>query len=500
MRFKRLGASLLTGALSLSMLLAPSIPALAYTADGRAVDTTYEVGDLFIDKDENVVAYYTKEQLKEMKENNTKEYRDLKDKIGGEPIDELEKTKIAGKVYYVYTETIYKNTLTGKTSKDSDDITTDKGMPKTVAINTGAFYELELKFANGNVGIKNLKTSKTNIATAVIASQHQDITNKKERVSRDPSKKNKYYYYDAYGKKIYVKAGTVINSSSGSVRIRIKGLKSGTSKMTFNIVDKDGKVTKKNQAITIKVNATQPFAKLTYAGKNIIKNPVVGALDKDYLYYGLNTDTDASNNSSLYTTTAKGKLSVKMNKNYKLMKIEVGSLYEEKYTTYTRNSNKSTYFKGKKLESQYTDEEQFNEYNGTIKSEHYYDLNGDGDFLDIVNGIKETDVSYKFKTIRNNSTVKLSKITGDTITNSKIYNDSAWTYELERDAAGNAVKDENDNYKKVYTLLDKNDFNLYKKSSSSMYAPTNLRITYYDKTEKSCKLFNTTIWYRVSKK
>lgn len=108
----------------------------------------------------------------------------------------------------------------------------------------------------------------------------------------------------------------VTNYSSTECGISYYAKKAGSYKITFTIKPKSGKSIKK----TVKVTAgkVDPIKKVTFGGKQI---PI-------YTYW---------NSRALYTTAKSGKLSVSMNKGFKIKKIRVGTLkkYKKGKNTYT---------------------------------------------------------------------------------------------------------------------------------------------------------------------
>ncbi len=502
MRFKHLGATMLAGALALSMVLAPTTHALAYTADRAATQGTYRNGNSsLINKNESVVYKFTKAEVQKMQADNTAEYQKIVNEYG-DPFDDpygvWDIQYISGVKYWIITKTVYENSVNGKTSDSKEDVTDgDIAIPSTLVINTKSWYDLNLAFNGGNVGIKNVKSSKKKVATVTLADESKTIVSTNKTIFRD-SKKGKYYYEGAYEERVYVDGpNAIVNASYGSATVRIYAKKKGTSKLSFNIVNKDGKVTGK-KTITIKVKDTTPFKTLTYAGKNLIYDPVEGKEDKNYIYYGRNYDKDAS--LGYYTTKAKGELVVKMNDGYKLVKIEVGKLFQEKIASNLDvNSNKSRYATNKRKVEKYTDEDQFNSYSGLQTDEHYVDLNGDGDYLDIVNGVKEWDVDFKYTTVRNKSKITLSKVKEETKYSSKTYNNSAYVSQEKTDANGNWMKDDNGDYLYDYRLVDADDYTQSSYSSKGVYAPTSIKITYYDKDAKAYKVYEKSIMLKTGK-
>lgn len=131
-----------------------------------------------------------------------------------------------------------------------------------------------------------------------------------------------WFSFDSEGSTI-----TNLKSSSKNLVVKLTSLssrdcdityyakKSGSYKITFTIKPKTGKSIKK----TVKVTADKlyPIKKVTFGGKKV---PL-------YTY---------RNDKRLYTTASSGKLSVSMNKGYKLKKIRVGTYKKHK-------SGKNTY-------------------------------------------------------------------------------------------------------------------------------------------------------------
>ena len=104
-----------------------------------------------------------------------------------------------------------------------------------------------------------------------------------------------------------------------STYISLYGTKKGTYTVSFDVIDKTGAV-KCTKKIKVKVDASvtykvHPVKKITYAGKDI------------YSYYR-------------YTNKTKGKLSVTLNKGYKLQSIEIGKIDAKGNVVYKKTKNK----------------------------------------------------------------------------------------------------------------------------------------------------------------
>jgi hypothetical protein len=500
MRFKHLGATMLAGALAMSMVLAPTTHALAYTADGAGTRGTYRNGNSsLINENTNVVLKYSYAELKALEANDAKTYDELVAKYGSpySANSDWEVTYISGVKYYIITETTFENTLNGKTSDDLDDVTSEIGIPKTLAINTKSLYALKVEFNAGNVGIANLKSSKKNVAVVSKVSEKKTITSGNVYISTD-SKRQKFFYTGAYGERIYVADKNVlINDSEGEATILINAKKKGTAKITFDVVNYQGQKTG-SKTITVKVKDTTPFKELTYAGKNLISTSVAGKEDKNYIYYG--TDYDKEGTKGAYTTTAKGSLVVKMNSDYKLVKIEIGKLYQEKINSnLDKTDNKSLYEAGKKKRDTYTDADQFDEYSAVKVDGHLVDLNGDGDYLDTINGISESGSTWKFTTVKNKAKITLSKVKGDESEYSKKYSSQAYISQTRTDENGVIARDDNGEIITDYTMVDNTKYTQTSSSSKGLYAPTLVRVTYFDKTEKSYKVYTDIIYLKTSK-
>ena len=98
----------------------------------------------------------------------------------------------------------------------------------------------------------------------------------------------------------------------------------------------------------------------------------------------------------------KGVLKVTPAKDYKLVRIQVGHLEKVKYDTKNDpdygNKNYST-----------SDVTKTDRKTVETTTSHCVDLNGDGDFDDVVNGIDEDYVLYRYKTVKTKAELRFQK-------------------------------------------------------------------------------------------
>lgn len=122
--------------------------------------------------------------------------------------------------------------------------------------------------------------------------------------------------FDSEGSKI-----TKLKSSSKNLKVKLThqcqtdwtiafyAAKKGSYKITFTIKPKKGKSI--NKTVTVTVDKTTPFKKITYGGKSV---PLYSYLD----------------NFKLITTATSGKLSITMNKGYKIKSITMYTYKQSK--------------------------------------------------------------------------------------------------------------------------------------------------------------------------
>ncbi len=378
----------------------------------------------------------------------------------------------------------YTNTQTKKSSifraEVDNNYTADEAKARTiqsaVRVKKGEITYIAVALEGGDTEITNVKSSKKNIAKASLykkmSSETTDTTEvnvKKEEITDPTTKKVSYtvYYYTTVGAKVVVgtyekeedadkarKEAEATASSSAVRYIKVDAKKTGKSKLSFKIKNKNGSIASVSTTLYV-VDDDDAFKTLTYAGQSLLHKD----LDKKSFY------EKASN--VFYTTKAKGKLVLKANKNIVIKKIEVGKLYAKNYDY----GISGKYPDG----SDYDYSDRYSEYSSKGKeTEHWEDLNGDGDFDDIVNGVNEKQVSYKYKKTKSGKTLKLSKVG-------------------ERQNSSINYKEKYKNYYDEYGTFSNNE------KDRNFSAPTRIRITYYDKLLKNYETATYTIRLKVSK-
>lgn len=232
-------------------------------------------------------------------------------------------------------------------------------IPGKIVISSSGRKFFKINLGNGNCTIKNKKNSDKSVAT----------------VSIDKSKTSRTVY-----------TNDTENKSYATYIFKINPKKTGKTYLTFDIYNSAGiKTASKKIKIIVQEDGT-PFKSVTFAGKSILNKSYSNT--SDYLYAG--NKTYNNENKGLYTTKDSGKFKVTMNKNYKLVKILVG----------TRTAESST-------EDGVT----------TVKTDgRKVDLNMDGDTNDIVMGQSESQVTYTYKVKKNNKKVVLSTVPKQTTT------------------------------------------------------------------------------------
>ncbi|WP_026528753.1 hypothetical protein [Butyrivibrio sp. VCD2006] len=337
-------------------------------------------------------------------------------------------------------------------------------IPKKIRIPVGEYTDLKLFFVNGVVKVDDPEAEDDEIV---------DVRDLASKVNLNPYDKTiysgydvdaygneNYYYYNESGEKVYVGFYSNLPSASTCEYImRLNALKAGKTTITFTTTTDEGRVL----PYEIKVTAvdTTPFKYITYAGKSLWYDSEIGASNNNYIY----------SKKRPFSQKKSGKLKIKMNKNYSLKKIEVGTLYEEAAAA-PWGGNPADYNKS------YTDDEGTvitTSYNG-VSQRHAVDLNGDGDTLDTIGGISESSVIFKMRRVSNNKSFKLSKVgplddyqSGTFLTHKK-YSDGTVT-----------------------------ESTVESTSQEANLAPTLLRVTFYDKIEKQNYTFETILYRRINK-
>jgi hypothetical protein len=380
----------------------------------------------------------------------------------------------------------FTNTQTKKSSgfrnEVNNNFTNDEAKARSfqsaLRVKKGEITYVAVPLTGGDTIIESIKSSKKAIAKVSLYNKMSSETTTNEDnvfiedVYDSATKKTTYsvcYYttvgakivvntFDDYDKAVEAAKAAEMTASSATRYLKIDAKKPGKTKLTFNIKNKNGNVSKVSTTIYV-VDDARLFSKLTYAGQSLIDDK---DLDKKSFYSYMS--------GTFYTTKAKGKLVAKANANYVIKKIEVGKLYTEAYNY----GLSGTYPDG----SKYDHSDSYSAYSSTgTTTEHMVDLNGDGDYDDTINGISESNVTYKYSTIKSGRTLKLSKV-GENY-DSSLSNTTKYEWNTnrkgEKESSSTTSKDRN------------------------FYAPTKIRITYYDKLLKQYGTTAYTIKLRVTK-
>ena len=384
--------------------------------------------------------------------------------------------------------TIYKNRISGKTApfrtitdnNFSEDENISRQFVKGIRIKKGETTYLRVNLSGGDTTIKNIKSSKKKIATAKLykkmsceVSSNSDSATYKTNYNATTGAVESYtvYYYTTIGAKVVVGTyttteerdnalKTVNADSSSAVRyIELDAKKAGKSNLTFDIVNNNGAVSKVKTTVYV-VDDMNVLKTFSLGGKSLLddysksNNLNYGKREHDTLWnvYG----------------KSKGKLVVKANANYQIKSIEVGKLYKTPYTEGLAGTDRW----GKPYDRSAT----YSAYNETgVDTVHRADLNGDGDFDDVVDGMSESNVSFKYSKVKSGKTVKLSTIGYDY--------DSALSY---------TKKEEKNRKDQVITYSEKD-------TTRNLYAPTSIRITYFDKLTNTYDTIEKVVYIAVKK-
>ncbi|WP_026671099.1 hypothetical protein [Butyrivibrio sp. AE3006] len=374
---------------------------------------------------------------------------------------------------------IFTNTQTKKSGLFKVELnanyTTDEAKARafqsSIRVKKGEVTYVAVPLSGGDTKIDKIKSSKKSIAkVSLYKKMSSESTTNGDNVKisdPDPStgKYTVYYYttvgakvivgeYDDYNKAKEAAKNAEMTASSATRYIKIDAKKSGKFKLTFNIVNKNGNVSKVKVTVYV-VDDVDVFKTLTFAGQSLLpdKNNKSGFYAEEF--------------NTFRTTKSKGKLVAKANANYVIKKIEVGKLYTE--NTSKGLDDYDPYYREKYSEN-------YSAYSSSGKTTtHKVDLNGDGDFDDIINGVYESKVTYKYKKIKSGKTLKLSNV-GTSYNSSTSYTSKyRENRKEEKITASNVSKTRN------------------------FEAPTALRITYYDKLLKCYGVSEYTITHPVSK-
>ena len=392
---------------------------------------------------------------------------------------------------YTYTDVsgkVYKNRLTGKTgpfkemlnNNYSSDENVTRQFQKAIRIKKGEKTYVSISLNGGDTVIKGVKSSKKSVATAKLYNKFSLVenTNADNGISikseTDAAGNTTYtvYYYTTVGGKVIV--GTYSNrddaeaavkatnaDDSSAVRvIALDGKKAGKTTLSFSIVNRNGRVTKVKTTVYV-VGDTDVFKTFSYGGKSLLSDY--------YSTKNLNYGKKTSDSMWDMTTKKKGRLVIKTNPNYKIKSIEVGKLYKETITEGLKGTDR--------YGDEYDHSKNYSAYYSTgTTTTHREDLNGDGDYDDVVNGISEKNVTFKYTKVKSGKTIKLGTVGYNSGIDVSTTTSSRYT-----------------NSKEQYIVTDN------RMNSREVAAPTSIRVTYYDKLEKRYCITTKVIYLAIRK-
>ncbi|WP_026499341.1 hypothetical protein [Butyrivibrio sp. WCD2001] len=372
--------------------------------------------------------------------------------------------------------TVYKNSATGKTSMFRSEVdsnyTADEAaanqFQSAIMLKKGEITYLRIPLEGGDTAISKVKSSKKSVVTAKAYNKlgGETVTNA-DGVHIEPkydaaTDKTTYtvWYQPTVGARVvvgtyekYDDAEAAVKASTQSANsatryIALDAKKVGKSKLSFSIVNKNGTVTPVKVNVYV-VEKVAVFKQVTFAGKSLLDD----YSKTNNINYGKVRGEDYWNLS----TKKSGKLVVKTNKNFQVKKIEIGKLYKETITEGMSGTNPQT-------GEQYDHSNTYSAYNRTSSvTEHRVDLNGDGDFDDIIGGISESEVTYKFTPVKSGKKITLSTVGNDGGFDSSLN----WTSKDGKNTKGEILTGSS-SYK-----------------NRNYFATTVIRVTYFDKISKT---------------
>lgn len=224
-------------------------------------------------------------------------------------VDQIKENKDASGKVVSYTDI-----TTGATAAESADLI-DYTAPKKMQIEVNDWKTLHVYLGNGNCEIRNVKSSNKKVIKANLSKTFSKYTTTDKIDVHEEN--GQYYYYDGVtGKKIIVaNKDAAPNASRGRYHIMLMAKKEGKATISYDVYDNTGN---KTESVKIKVTAKEvaPFASVTFAGKSLLHDSYIGATNANALGIKYVSNT---------TTKKSGKVKIKMNKGYKLVKVITGT-------------------------------------------------------------------------------------------------------------------------------------------------------------------------------
>lgn len=464
------GAAALALALSIACAIPGTVSATGYptinlTLSHKKENVTYD-GDL-ISYDDQVVYQSTDKKARDA------EYIKCLKQKGTFYTTELNRNGVI--TYYVIKRT-YQNDVTGAKGDSEIEVSPDSKLSeevtlgKTIYLAQGEPAKLKVKLINGDVKIDKVKSSKNKILSAKIDKRNSLVETSTEHAHISGNIVNGYYYYKSTGEKVNIPKASDgefdrnsaeyknSNASSAEVYLLLTPKKAGKANLSFNIYNTKGQVTGKVSCNVVVRSDDHIFKTLSFGGKSLLQKTYGNS---NYINYGRKVGSYDYNVSK----KSKGKLVVKANKGYKVVKIQVGS-----YERIARRGYHGDVFNNSGYEENVEGNRTDQYLNGVYR---ICDLNGDGDALDKRDGQLESDICYHYKTVKSGSTIKLSKVG------------------LNADYCDG---------RRYFNSVDGGDAStvaITKKNSE--YAPTMIRITYYSEESKSYGVFTIPIYTKAKK-
>ncbi|WP_035766935.1 hypothetical protein [Butyrivibrio sp. NC2002] len=350
--------------------------------------------------------------------------------------------------HFIVTYTTYTNIATGVTSTSEGDVnkrySSDSAdyhkIQSSIKIKKGETTYLCVPLKNGDTEIKNVKSKKKSVFTAKSYSKMGSVysTANIANIEEEKNADGTYtiFYYNSLGEKIVVG-----NSKDSDIESKIKNTNGSSAYKYIKLVAKKAGKGKLTYNIFNKNGVKTGTASITVYVQDDT------SVLKTFTFAGKSLLSDYSANNNLnfgkketdtlwnVSTKGKGKLVVKANKNYKITKIEVGKLYTE--------------------------------------TKAYAD--GKGTYTTTSHTVDGKDVTYNYTPVKSGKKIKLSKV---------CYYDTDLNYA-------------NDEYGNKSSYTD--GTNSRTTNISGLYAPTYIRVTYYDKITKTYGVTGATIYYKAKK-
>ena len=283
--------------------------------------------------------------------------------------------KANGKTY-----TVYANGT--KVGDDTYRIKSKEAI-KRDTVELGYYKEIKICLPYGQSSISNLKIKKgKGIITAKICKK-TIVKGEKVQVTKNPD--GSYYYRDRLtGEIVNIGSQSEMYADYADYKVRVYGKKLGKAVLEYQINDSNGnKIAKKKIKIDVKENGNA-IVSATFAGKSLLLDYSKNGNNKNYIY------NNGTKSGAKFTAKKSGKFKVKLSGNYRLKAIYVERLHG--------------YEKVTPMPGPFYDGWDINPISKGL------DLNGDGDFNDIIDGFEESkSTTVYYQKIKNGQKIVLNK-------------------------------------------------------------------------------------------